>query len=189
MAFHRSQEGKPPGISRAEVQAMVEEIREDARHMVVSSTPYDTGLMGETLSDGKHLRVFHRLDYIALTLSVTGTDYYRGAPADTIKAFMRQWKLHYPARHPRNGDSRPWYDAWKFLTSEQKYMLRYWREAGDVAMGGPYPPPSYLGAVDRGLVPGASNRHAGFLDEIAGRLDRLVRWKVEDWERAHRSYW
>ena len=52
--------------------------------------------------------------------------------------------------------------AWRALTPIQKELLWEQRMAGQ--FGGPYPPPSYLGAIVEGKVPGGGANPA-FLDE------------------------
>lgn len=125
--------------------------------------------------DGHPARV--RVDGDGLVLEVGDLENLRinvPAPPDTIRNYIA---LYY---NRRARQSRPWVQAWYNLRFVDKSQLAGARASGNTSVGGPHPPPTYIGSVNSGRVlitlpQGTSAyakqaRYRGFLDRIVAAV-------------------
>jgi hypothetical protein len=100
-----------------------------------------------------------------------GLNYDNDAPRGTLKAFFdyirngekssAKPKKQGKPRKPNGSFTAE--QAWWFMSNAQKNKLDELRQSG--MFGGPYPPPSYFGAIDKGSD-ATRHRGQGFVDKI-----------------------
>ena len=143
-------------------------------------TPVEMGLLHERLSQD-------RITSTEASIGpLEGLRLNDPAPRGTIAAFLRWYSQFKGAKRKYTRRSTPFKAeyAWVDLPQELKALLYLQRRAGNQEMGGPYPPPVYFGAVEKGIVPGISNANREFAEKLRRQIAERIPLVIEQYRRG-----